>query len=173
MEGLEALGENTKFRFITLHRSQLHTRTELYTTVLKQKIGLQTWALSSGFARLRQPVMGLLVDHARTHISLNCLMTPAQHNELSSHFPSSLRFSPLSLQMNNTDRLPVALIPQVIHTESILRDSNQSLEIYEILVSSWDTPESQSVKQVRERLNCLRRDYSKLDHVKNYSKCFR
>jgi len=80
--------------------------------------------------------MGLLVDHGGAHISLNCLITPAQYNELSSHLPGSLRFSPLSLQMNNTDWLPVALIPQLIHTESILRDSNQSPEIHEILVSS-------------------------------------
>jgi len=74
------------------------------------KIGLKTWALSCGFARLRQSVVGLLVDQAGTHISLNCLITPAQQKELSSHFPSSLRFSTLNLQMNNTDRLPVAIV---------------------------------------------------------------
>jgi len=51
MEGLEALGENTKLQFITLHRSLLHTRTELHTIVPQKKIGLQTaCALNSGFA---------------------------------------------------------------------------------------------------------------------------
>jgi len=42
-------------------------------------------------------------------------------------------------------------IDSTINPYWIDRDSNQSPEIHEILVSSWDTPELQSVKQVRER----------------------
>jgi len=59
-EGLEALGKNTKVRFITL---QLHTRTELHTIVL------QNWTanLGPGFARLRQSVMSLLVVAISDH----------------------------------------------------------------------------------------------------------
>jgi len=67
MEGLEALGKNKK-NAVYYTAPLLAAYQDRITHDSVTTIGLQTWALSSGFARLRQPVSHGLVSIMPGHI---------------------------------------------------------------------------------------------------------